>query len=186
MTEGDYYSGEMPYAMPIAEQRSDEFEKWRFDIEDILIEKEYNLLGYFWDKSAKDGEGAWVAEGEARVNKIGAKAIITAMGGTVNKISVLTQLNIDEIMMEVKILAMNLNRLFFLHHEKYELKSPSDAQDLLWQLVFFAFNGLKQSEGAASMKAIAEAGRTMRHVYIDQGSQQKQGFLHIPGRGKKE
>lgn len=185
MTNGDHYAGEVPYAMPIADQRTNEFEKWRFDIEDILIEKEYNLLGYFWDKSAKEGEGAWVAEGEARVNKIGAKAIITAMGGTVNKISVLTQLNIDEILMEVKMLAINLNRLFFLHHEKYGLTSPSDAQDLLWQLVFFALNGLKQSEGAASMKAIAEAGRTMRHIYIDEGQKGGQGLLHIPRRKKE-
>lgn len=169
------------YAMPMQEPAREEFERWRFTIDDILIEKENNLLGFFWDKTANNGNGQWVQKGEAQVNEAGAKAIITAMAGVVNKISTLTQLDVDQILMETRMLAMNLNRKFFLHHEEYGIRTPTDGQSLLWEIVFFAFNGLKQSEGAAAMKSLAEAGQTIRHVYQDQGSQSKQGFVHLPG-----
>lgn len=172
----------MGMPMRMVDSSREEFEKWRFNIDDLLIEKEYNLLGYFWDKSEKDGQGAWMQKGEARVNEKGAKAIITAIGGVVNKISTLTQLNIDEILMETRMLAINMNRLFFLHHEDYGIKSPTDGQAILWDIIWFAFNGLKQSEGAAAMKSLAEIGPTTKHIY-QEGPSSKQSLLHIPGRG---
>lgn len=181
----EQYEQQAPYAVGLQDDTREEFERWRFSIDDIIIEKEYNLLGFFWDKSAKKGEGAWVESGEARVNKVGAKAIISAMSTYVSKISTLTQLNIDEILMEVRMLATNLNRLFLLHHEKYGIKSPTDGQTLLWDIVWFAFNGLKQSEGGAAMKSLAEAGQTIRHVYTEQPAPSKGGLLHLPGRKKE-
>lgn len=170
------------YAMPVADYNREEFERWRFTIDDILVEFEYNLLGYFWDKTADSGKGAWSQKGKARVNEEGAKAIIMEMGGIINKISTLTTLNIDEILMETRMLAINLNRMFFLHHDAYGIETPTDAQALLWHVVFFVFNGLKQSEGAIAMRSLAEAGRTIRHVYTEQGGG-KQGFFHMPGKG---
>lgn len=174
-----------PYAIPMQDVAREEFEKWRFNIDEILMEKEYNLLGYFWDKTAKNKDGtlgSWIQKGEPRVNEAGAKAIITAMGGVINKVSMLTQLNIDEILMETRTLAINLNRLFFLHHVEYNIKSPTDGQALLWDVIWFAFNGLKQSEGAAAMKSLAEAGQTIRHVYTETAPAKGGGLLHLPGR----
>ncbi len=174
----DFQQDQVPSAVPMQDQSREEFERWRFNIDDLLIEKEYNLLGYFWDKTAKGGDGEWIQKGEARVNEKGAKAIITAIGGVVNKVSTLTQLTIDEILMETRTLAINLNRLFFLHHEDYAIKSPSDGQALLWDVIWFAFNGLKQSEGAAAMHSLAEGGQTIRHVYTEESSKGG-GFMHL-------
>jgi len=168
--------------MQFNDNSREEFERWRFNIDDLLVEKEKNLLGLFWDSTENNGRGAWVKKGESRVNEKGAKAIITTISGVVNKISTLSQLNIDEIMMEIKMLHDNLNRLFFLHHDEYGIKSPSDSRAILWEIVFFSFNGLKQSEGAAAMKSLAEIGPTARHIYQEVPAQ-KQGFLHLPGRG---
>lgn len=170
------YPQQYPQTIPIPVRANDDFEKWRFDLEELLVEKEMNIMGFFWNPKAKDGAGDWEEAGEPRVNKIGAKAIRTVMSGVVNKVSTLTTLDIDEIMMEVRIVTLNLNRLFFLHHDKYGLKSPSDAQDLLWQMALFAFNGLKQSQGGKSLESLTSMSQTIRHI----GDQQKQGYFHLP------
>lgn len=179
----DEYQGQemSPLAMQMASTGREEFEKWRFNIEDILNDKEYNLRGYFWDRTANKGEGAWVQKGIPRVNQTGAKAILSQI--PINKITSLTTLDIDEILVEVKTLAFNLNRMFFLHHDLYGIQSPTDGQALLWDIIWFTFNGLKQSEGAVAMKSLAEVGPTTRHIYQEtpQGSK---GFLHL-GRKKE-
>ncbi len=178
--------GSSPNIYSVPQRSSDDFERWRFDIEDLLVEKEYNIMGYFYDPKAlnEDGsKGAWVQQGEPRVNEIGAKAIRTAMSGTINKISTLTNLEADEINTECRILMLNLNRLIFANHEKYGIQTPSDANDLLWQLAMFAFNGLKQSLGGMALKSLTDMSQTVRH-YTDQGNKSR-GFMGI-FKGKKD
>lgn len=167
-------------------QRDESFDRWRHEIEDLLTEKEYNIRGYFWDPDAVDPanpkkKGTWVQKGEPRCNEIGAKVIRNAMSSVVNKISTLTVLDIDEINTQIRIMVLNLNRLFYLNHAKYKLKSPTDARNLLWDIGMFCFNGLKQSEGGASLKALAEMSQTIRHEGFQ--DQKKGGMFGIFKRG---
>lgn len=171
-----------PQTMALPKRPGDDFERWRFDIEDVLLEIELNIMGFFFDPDS----GKWEKKGIQRMNERGAKAVRTALAATINKVTTMTTLTIDEIHAETKTFALNLNRLFFLNHDEYGINSPTDGQSLLWYLSMFVFNGLKQSEGSLSVKSLMEMNQTMRHVYGMDGTVKKGGGFLSFFKGKNK
>ncbi len=158
-------------------------------IERIRRDLKGEVLMTKWVKDKESGtqvpKNYWMKIGTRVMNDKGIEMVVSILNGYVNRNSLFTQLDEEEIYKIMLLLARNVNALFYSKGKEYELDNAykSIVKDKICDMAFFA---LKSSQNKALMDAVTKSW-SVRELKGYEGKKQGIGDLLLaPFKRNKE
>lgn len=173
--EEDEYN---PSPMLSYQERGDmaDFTKWRLETIDIVELLEHDLKGEFFNEK----KNVWEVRGTPLLNNDGVSAIVSLVRTSVNKVTFLSNVTLEQIILICQDLNLALVEVLFFEWQVFAVKK--EHLDLIVSKVMnFIFMALKKSEGAGERESLYKA-ESVHRIYRNP---EKQGFSLSPfGRGR--
>lgn len=156
-----------------------DFTKWRFNPEEILLVLEHDLKGDQYNEA----KGIWETTNKKLLNDEGVRTIISLVRTSINKVTFLSNLTMEEITIICRDLNLALVDTLFFKWESFQLEK--DHLDLIVSKVMnFIFVGMKQAENGLTMESLSKMEKIVRSYETPE--QKKSGFPAFGPFGNKE
>ncbi len=157
-----------------------DFTKWRFNPEEILLVLEHDLKGDQYNEK----KAMWEPTDKKLLNDEGVRTIISLVRTSINKVTFLSNLTMEEITTICRDLNLALVDTLFFKWESFELEK--DHLDLIVSKIMnFIFVGMKQAENGITMESMTKMEKVVRSY--EHTKQKKSGFSAFgPFGGKGE
>jgi hypothetical protein len=179
---GDYDPQYMP-GMQYMEEETQDFTKWRFDYAEMFREMEHELIGEIKTVDKAGVEKFVKLPGYSpMLTQEGAHILVSIARDLVNKITVLSGLEKNEILFLMRRLEINLAGAIFDNWTKWEM--DKDRADLIIQKFDTVFVTLKHAQGSNTLNSLTKI-EQIKRVY-NEGVKKEGLNLNPFGGGKSD
>jgi len=155
-------------ALPVAQSAlsSPDYTVWQLNVDQILIDLEHDLRGETWDPKAKDWKAIQAGD-EAMLNEMGIRETISVVRTHVNKESLMSSFEANEILGICRKLHRALKRHYFFNWNKYEIKE-SNLPIVIHKVTHFVFMCLKCAEKGGMRNLVGQTEKVNRIIAENQ------------------
>lgn len=151
-------------------QRSSDLMRWQLSTSDLIEDLEHDLKGETFNRETNQ----WVIGKTRFVNDEGVKAIMSILTARINKNTILSNLNENEISRIMIDFSRDLIDLFFMRREEYDI-SKEHLDLLLRKIVDFVYISLKRAFEEGERQFLKHTERRTEVYKV--GDEEKKGKL---------
>lgn len=151
---------------------SDDFSKWRLQMEDVIEVVEHNLRGEKWDNDSKK----WVELGTRIMNEEGVVSISSTLSLFLNKNAFLSNFSEDDVLNLTKNIHKTLCTDLYYNWQRWKFKPEYNI--ITRKIAILVFMGLKRAQEEGERLALRQSERIVRT--FSEGNRDSSKFPSLP------
>lgn len=143
--------------------------KWQLNPDDILLEIEYDLKGYYYDAKEQQWKEPEDGKFKPQINNDGLRLLLSAVRSHINKVTFMTDFDIDDIMIMCRDLEMDIIKVLVVNLEEFEV-DMFNLDLMIDKVLHLVYAGLKKSLDEGERRYHKETKKTLEII----GGEKKQ------------